>query len=472
MRRAAGRREDVRNALAGLAVLGLTALVAYVAFNPSDPLHKPFELRAVVRSASQLRTESPVRIAGVQVGRVDSIEAGPGRLTTVVMRLQDRALPLHDDAELRIRPRLFLEGGFYVELQPGSPSAPEVRSGWRVPVSRTSTPVQLYQALDVFDAPAREALRTQLDVLARATAHGGAEGLHEAAPQLAPLLRDVSVAADALRGPGDHALSDALRSGARLLRVTGDDAAGIARLVASFDRAAGALAAHDRQLGAAVTALDGTLRDAPPALRALDAALPESRHTLASLSAALPAAPRALRRTLGVVGQLDALVAPATRDRTIAALATTFRDLPTLVGRLASMFPTAKPLADCLSSHVIPILNAKAPDGKLSSGRPVWQDFVHAMVGLASASQNFDANGYATRYMFGTGPDMVSTESLPGIGRLVGSIGTPLQSRPVPLAAGRTPPVRTDQSCAAQPVPSLAAPAGSSGLRSAGGRSR
>ena len=44
------------------------------------------------------------------------------------MELKDTALPIHEDARVRIRPRLFLEGGFYVELDPGSPSAPKIAS--------------------------------------------------------------------------------------------------------------------------------------------------------------------------------------------------------------------------------------------------------------------------------------------------------------------------------------------------------
>ena len=43
---------------------------------------------------------------------------------------------------------------------------------------------------------------------------------------------------------------------------------------------------------------------------------------------------------------------------------------------------------------------AKLDDGALSSGRPVWQDFLHGLVGLTSSSQSFDANGLWMRYLF------------------------------------------------------------------------
>ena len=39
------------------------------------------------------------------------------------MEIKDAALPIHEDAELKIRPRIFLEGNFFVDLQPGTPAA-------------------------------------------------------------------------------------------------------------------------------------------------------------------------------------------------------------------------------------------------------------------------------------------------------------------------------------------------------------
>ena len=43
--------------------------------------------------------------------------------------VDDEGLPIHKDATVTIRPRLFLEGNFFLDLQPGSPSAPDLSSG-------------------------------------------------------------------------------------------------------------------------------------------------------------------------------------------------------------------------------------------------------------------------------------------------------------------------------------------------------
>ena len=40
------------------------------------------------------------------------------------MDIQQNGLPIHADATVDIRPRIFLEGNFYVDLKPGTPERP------------------------------------------------------------------------------------------------------------------------------------------------------------------------------------------------------------------------------------------------------------------------------------------------------------------------------------------------------------
>ena len=56
----------------------------------------------------------------MNVGKVTSIEREPGSDTAIVtMEIDDKGLPIHKDATAKIRPRIFLEGNFFVDLQPG-----------------------------------------------------------------------------------------------------------------------------------------------------------------------------------------------------------------------------------------------------------------------------------------------------------------------------------------------------------------
>ena len=277
---------------------------------------------------------------------------------------------MHRDATARIRPRVFLEGGFLVELRPGSPSAPELADNGTIPLSQTSVPVQFHQVLDVLDSPTRDSLHDGLDTLAGGLGDGGAEGLKTLAPQLKPLLRDVSWVAEAARGTRSDDVSQLVRSTNKVAVALDQRPERLGSLVDNLATTAVAVRSRDTQLAASLAELDRVLRAAPPALRSLDRALPALERAGRHVAPALPLAPRAFRDTAAAMRSLGRLAAPRRRARTLLALETAFRDLPALVGQLAKTFPETKPLSDCLSSHVLPLFNAKVPDGELSRAGP------------------------------------------------------------------------------------------------------
>ncbi len=104
-----------------LAIFFILLLVvgSYLAYTKDLPfVGGGTEVKATFQNATTLRTTSPVRIAGVNVGTVTGVEA-EGDVAEVTMTLKDEALPIHEDATATIRPRLFLEGNFFVDLQAG-----------------------------------------------------------------------------------------------------------------------------------------------------------------------------------------------------------------------------------------------------------------------------------------------------------------------------------------------------------------
>src|SRR5215204_764690 len=200
----------------GLIAIVLTVIGFYLAFTKSIPFVSGggYELKAVVGDAQNIRAKSPVRISGVQVGQVTGVQHltdanGNGEDAAVVtMRLQDKALPIHQDATLQLRPRLFLEGNLFVDLHPGSPGAPELDSGSVVPQNQTSTSVQFDQILTSLQAPVRENLQIFLKEFGGALAtHGGAEGLQETYRTSPAAFEFTSQVNQALLGtqPGDLA---------------------------------------------------------------------------------------------------------------------------------------------------------------------------------------------------------------------------------------------------------------------------
>ena len=107
----------------------------------------------------------------------------------------------------------------------------------------------------------------------------------------------------------------------------------------------------------------------------------------------------------------------------------------------------------------MPVLKEVVPDGKLSTGRPVWQDFDHFLGGVAGATAGFDANGPYTRFLAGAGPDTLSGTF--GGQQLVATVppgGTALQgARPRWVGTLTAAAFHPEAQCTAQPIPSLAA---------------
>ena len=147
----------------GLAIVVLLAIGVYLAFAKELPFgDKGYELTATFENAATLRETSPVRIAGVNVGEVTAVEAD-GEAAKVTFTVDEEGQPIHTDAEVEIRPRLFLEGNFFLDLSPGSPSAPELASGDDIPITQTATAVQLDEVLTALQAPQRRGLQRLLE---------------------------------------------------------------------------------------------------------------------------------------------------------------------------------------------------------------------------------------------------------------------------------------------------------------------
>ena len=147
----------------GLLMVLLIAIGTYLAFAKQLPWSSPaYELHATFENTATLRPTSPVRIAGVNVGEVTNVSGNGGDLVDVTFSVDEDGLPIHADAEVEIRPRLFLEGNFFLDLKPGSPSAPELSDGDSIPVTQTSTAVQLDEVLSALQAPTRKGLQKTL----------------------------------------------------------------------------------------------------------------------------------------------------------------------------------------------------------------------------------------------------------------------------------------------------------------------
>ena len=448
----------MRNSVAGVLAIVVIAIGTYLGFTKDIPFTRGYEVKAIVASAPELHGNSPVRIAGVNVGKVKRVERGPGSTVVVTMEIRDDARPIHRDATLKVRPRIFLEGNFFVDLTPGTARAPELEDGDTIPLAQTAVPVQLDEILGVLTSDTRTNLRGLVRELGAALDKGGAQALHDGYAQWEGAFENTAVAMEALRGEQEDDLSGFIAEMADVSDALASRRGSLADLVVDFDRVAGALAGRDAELAATVRGLSETARAAYPALGAVNAALPELRRFTGEVRPVLRRAPRTLDLALPLLRELDGLVRPAELSGLVDDLRPAVRTLTRTQPRLVQLLDLVTPVTDCVTDNALPILNAKLDDDALSTGQPVWAELLHGMVGLASASQDFDGNGPAVRYHGGYGDQLVSTGQVPQVGQLFGLADEPLiGSRPPWPGPGKQPPFRPDVPCKGQAVANLAA---------------
>src|SRR5205823_2378333 len=172
--------------------------------------------------------------------------------------------PVHKDATVRIRDRLFLEGSYYLELNPGTPAAPALHDGDTIPMSQTSSPVQFYNVLSSFDVATRTDLVRLLGNLDQGfsappgspPSAGGAGSLKRAIPQLTPVLRDTAVVARAFRGTQQGDVGTLLSSASQVTSTLADNSTQLADLVIGLNASSSALASSDGALAQSIAGLD------------------------------------------------------------------------------------------------------------------------------------------------------------------------------------------------------------------------
>ena len=456
-REAAAMRRKGRKGMppfaAGLLTLAVLAAVTYFGFTKEIPFKHHYTVQAVFPSANGVRTGSPVRVAGVNVGKVTGIshvEDGK-QAALVTMRIDKKGLPLHKDATMKIRPRIFLEGNFFVDVSPGSPSAAQLHDGDRLPINQTSAPVQLDQVLSALQAPTRKDLQALLRELSSGLKGKGGRGYNASIPYWKPAYRDSAIVADAAQGtqPGDLG---------RYIDRAGVTAEAIDRnreqlksLVTDFDTTAGAFAAREQELSAAVGELPRTLNAAMPALGALNRSFPAVRGLIRAARPAVRSSGPAIDASMPFVKQARGLVSKPE----LRGLSHDLRPLvPALTGlnqRSVPLYSQLSQASNCQNDVILPWTKEKIDDKTFPAHGPVYEEATKPLPGLAGESRSGDANGQWFRVMLTT----------PKFAYPMGTdkfflTGQPLQgvNPPTPKNHAR-PPLRADVPCETQQPPDL-----------------
>jgi ABC-type transporter Mla subunit MlaD len=465
----------VSNVVAGLIGVVVIGIVCYLVFGGSLPFSgTPFQLYAVFTTETELHIPSPVRIAGVDVGQVTSVKRLGGttsQAAVVTMSINENGLPIHTDATAKIRPRIFLEGNFYVDLRPGSPSAPELPSGATLPAGSTSGPVQLDRVLSSLNSASRTDLQTLLrgfgaaldapptaaeDASQDPIVQGltGGQALNTSLKYSADAFQASAMVNQALLGTQPHDLSGVVSGNEKVFRALAASGNQLASFVTTFNATMAALAARQTELSQTIALLPPFLQRTETSDTALDASFGPTKDFARALAPGISQLGPAIDAGLPWIAQATALVSPAELGGLVKYLTPAVQNTGATIGATTSLLQQADLLTRCFDHNIVPTGNEVIADPPIGSGLPVYQELFQSAVGLAAASQNFDGNGRYIRANAGGGDIRVQSAPLPGAGPAYGNAVVPvLGTRPA--FAGGPPPVKRSVACYKNAAPAL-----------------
>lgn len=473
-------RKDRRGAnplTVGLLMLLAVAILVYAGFSKHVPFTHGFRVNAVFATSNNVRPNSPVRIAGVNVGKVTKVQAykgGDGNATLVTMEIDQSGLPIHKDATFKVRPRIFLEGNEFVDLQPGTPSAPTIGDGDTIPMTQTAAPVQLGDVLTALQSDSRRDLQRLLEGYGSALTRQptaaddrtqdpdvqgktAAQALNQSIDYAPGALKGTAIVNTALQGLQRHDLSGLVASTARFSKALVRNEGSLQGFVTNFNTTLATLAARRDDLRRSIAELGPTLQHTDSALTHLNASFPNARAFALELLPGVRETPATIAAAYPWIAQARKLVSPSEAGGLIRQLRPATVDLARLVKGNLTALPQADLVSQCVTHNLLPMGDIKVQDGPFSSGTENYKEFWYSIVGMAGEGQNFDGNGHYIRAGVGGGGYTIAT------GQYGGAKGVPLfghaDQAPQgtrPAYPGNTPPAHVSTSaCKDQAVPDV-----------------
>ena len=464
----------------GIVFLVILVIAVYFGFTKHIPFKHGYRLKAAFSTAVNIRPKSPVRIAGVDVGKVTGLTRD-GNTGLVSMEIENKGLPIHADATLKIRPRIFLEGNWFVELQPGSPSVKTLSSGSTIPITQTSDPVQLDQVLDALNTDTRANLQNFLagygDALTREpTAAENAEAdpdvyglnaaqaLNKSYHRGPSALRGSAIVNQATSGTEEHDLSKLIASIGKVTAALNVHEQDLSELFGNYDAFFRNFAVQSSSLSATVSVLPSALGSLGRGFAALDAAFPPTRTFALDLIPGTELLPSTISASLPWIEQVQASLAPSELGGVSKGLLSATPALAKLFSEQPAFFKQTEAFSKCLTKVFYPAANTKIQDGPNTSGVETYKEFFYALDGLAGLGQTFDGNGAMTRFLVGGGgttfrsaPVSLTGTSIKGGLSLVSR--APLQPEGTrPAFPAQEPPYRPLVPCYTQAVPNFNGP--------------
>jgi phospholipid/cholesterol/gamma-HCH transport system substrate-binding protein len=278
----------MRRLLSIIAICPALVVVLALGLGAKDGGGAGYEVRAIFDNVAFAVPGEDVKVAGAKVGTIESLDVTEGKKAAVVLRIDDdRFAPFKADARCTVRPQSLI-GEKFVECEPGSSSAaPLDRIGHGdgkgqhlLPLSNTSSPVDLDLVNDTLRLPYRERLAIILNELGTGLAGRG--------KQLNAVI---------------HRSNPALRETDQVLNILAHQNRVLARLTVDSDTVLAPLAREKRRVSGFIVQSNATAQ-----------ATAERR---ADISGSIARLPRTLTELRGLMRELEGFTdqaTPVTRD--------------------------------------------------------------------------------------------------------------------------------------------------------------
>jgi phospholipid/cholesterol/gamma-HCH transport system substrate-binding protein len=379
-----------------------------------------YRVRAIFMNAFSVIPGEDVKIAGVKVGKIESLDVTPDHKAAVVLRIDRPGFDdFRTDAECTIRPQSLI-GEKFVECTPTQPRpenaqpAPKLRriergegkGQYLLPVSQTSKPVDLDLVNNTLRLPYRERLAIILNELGTGLAGRGGD-LRLAIVNANPALKETDQVL-AILAEQNRVLADLARDGDAILAPLARNRAEVADFVTQADITAQATAERSSDLEQDIAKLPAFLRELTPTMERLGGVADQATPVLTDLGKQAPAINRFVEE-LGPFSQAGIPAFESLGDAADVGGPALVKSKPIItdVGQLAS---TAKPLTNNLAALLTSL--------KDTGGIERLMDYLFYQV---AAINGFDADGHYLRaglilnacsqYAIASSPDCLATFS-------------------------------------------------------------
>lgn len=333
-------------------LLAASVAVAFVLLR-SDA---PYELELRFQNAGQLVNGNLVTVGGVKAGTVKDIRLASDNSAIVLVALTEKRFqPLHEGTTVDIRiSSLSSVANRSVSLTPGPDNAPALAGGATVPVTATTSPVEVDQIITTLDAQTRSSLQALIHGGADALAGGSAQGFNRTLAALNPAVGETSKTLDQLitdRG----ALKNAVVDTAALFGVLSSEREAISGTLRSTAALSSALATRTDRLASVLRRAPRGIGDLSTTVNAASRTFDQLVPTARRLAPVVAPLRETVRRGQPVLVGARKTLAPTTP--LLGDLATTLRSLP---GLRDAGVPALRSV-DTTGRSVLPILRTLLP---------------------------------------------------------------------------------------------------------------